>query len=515
MPQAIGAVVGVGAGLLGARQQKKAAKGAAAAQLAGQELAIGEQRRQFDIAQQQAAPFREAGLAALNEQLQLLGLPTVATTPAALPPTAVAPTAATPGLAGFTGLPSGFRGAKAPGAFIPRLSRQGPQAITTGAADALPPGQEFIPADALPPGQEFIPADATAKPLIGRPLPRPAGAPTVDATRASPLLSGQLVDPERFAFTPDETPEFTATAEELAAEEADIPTVTPGQEFIRERQRQALLRSAGAIGGLGGGRVRTALQQQAAGFAQQDIQFQREAERQARLERAARRQFQQQFRQRGLVLGQQAQRQAGLDVLRASQFQQQAERQAALDRLNALRALTGGAQQATGQLGQLGAQAAGRIGAAQIAGGQAQAQGILGAQQARQGLLGQIGAAGLGAGLGASGALGSTFGITDGKLTSTPVTAGQGALLGLLSDRNLKTDIKDLDTKACFEVVQSMPLKIWRYLKEIGLGEDLHLGPMAQDAPEMIKIPGQLALSLHDELMMIAGAIQYMGGKND
>ena len=47
-----------------------------------------------------------------------------------------------------------------------------------------------------------------------------------------------------------------------------------GQRFLRDRQEKALLRNASAIGGLGGGNVRTALQQQAAGFAQQDIENQ-------------------------------------------------------------------------------------------------------------------------------------------------------------------------------------------------------------------------------------------------
>lgn len=49
---------------------------------------------------------------------------------------------------------------------------------------------------------------------------------------------------------------------------------SPGQRFIRDRQERALLRNASATGGLGGGNVLTALQQQAAGFAQQDIQNQ-------------------------------------------------------------------------------------------------------------------------------------------------------------------------------------------------------------------------------------------------
>jgi hypothetical protein len=50
---------------------------------------------------------------------------------------------------------------------------------------------------------------------------------------------------------------------------------SPGQRFIRDRQQRALLRNASAIGGLGGGNVRTALQQQASGFALQDIENQR------------------------------------------------------------------------------------------------------------------------------------------------------------------------------------------------------------------------------------------------
>ena len=50
--------------------------------------------------------------------------------------------------------------------------------------------------------------------------------------------------------------------------------VSPGQKFIRDRQERSLLRNSAATGGLGGGNVRTALQQQAAGFAQQDLENQ-------------------------------------------------------------------------------------------------------------------------------------------------------------------------------------------------------------------------------------------------
>ena len=45
---------------------------------------------------------------------------------------------------------------------------------------------------------------------------------------------------------------------------------SPGQKFLRDRQEKSLLRNQAAIGGLGGGNVRTALQEQAAGFAAQD-----------------------------------------------------------------------------------------------------------------------------------------------------------------------------------------------------------------------------------------------------
>lgn len=42
---------------------------------------------------------------------------------------------------------------------------------------------------------------------------------------------------------------------------------SPGQRFLREEQEQAVLRNTAAIGGLGGGRVRSALQEQAFGRA--------------------------------------------------------------------------------------------------------------------------------------------------------------------------------------------------------------------------------------------------------
>ncbi len=47
----------------------------------------------------------------------------------------------------------------------------------------------------------------------------------------------------------------------------DNMIMSPGQQFLRDEQEQALLRNSAAIGGLGGGRVRSALQEQAFGRA--------------------------------------------------------------------------------------------------------------------------------------------------------------------------------------------------------------------------------------------------------
>lgn len=99
---------------------------------------------------------------------------------------------------------------------------------------------------------------------------------------------------------------------------------SPGQRFLRQRQEKALLANASAIGGLGGGNVRTALQEQAAGIAQQD--------------------FQNQFSRLGQLAGQ--------------------------------------GQAAVTNIGQFGAQTAGNIANLGQAGAEARASGLLGAAQA-------------------------------------------------------------------------------------------------------------------------------------
>ena len=62
-------------------------------------------------------------------------------------------------------------------------------------------------------------------------------------------------------------------AEEQAAAFAALEQ-SPGQQFLQDRAQKNLVRNASAIGGLGGGNVRSALVQQGVGFAQQDLQNQ-------------------------------------------------------------------------------------------------------------------------------------------------------------------------------------------------------------------------------------------------
>lgn len=107
---------------------------------------------------------------------------------------------------------------------------------------------------------------------------------------------------------------------------------SPGQKFIRDRAQKNLLRNQSAIGGLGGGNVRSALVEQGTGFAQQD--------------------FQNQFGRLGQIAGQ--------------------------------------GQSAGTSIGQFGAQTAGNIANLGIAGSEARASGILGAAQAESQFTNQL-----------------------------------------------------------------------------------------------------------------------------
>lgn len=228
---------------------------------------------------------------------------------------------------------------------------------------------------------------------------------------------------------------------------------SPGQKYLREKQEKALLQNAAAIGGLGGGNVRTALQEQAAGIAATDYD----------------------------------------------------------NYYNKLSGLTGGGQNAAANIAQIGSNFGANAGNMITQQGNAMAGGVTNAANARaSGIIGQQQARAAN-----MGNLINIGGMIAGGMSGSG-DAGGAASPNVLSDKKMKKNIRTLDTKKCFDAVISMPLKSWKYLEELGIDENTHIGPMAQDAPDMIKIKGKEVLSLHDELMMIAGAMQHMlkGGLN-
>ena len=70
----LGAVSPLAGSILGANKQKKGIKKAEAAQAAATEAAIAEQRRQYDLARGDMAPWRETGELSLSKLAHLLGL---------------------------------------------------------------------------------------------------------------------------------------------------------------------------------------------------------------------------------------------------------------------------------------------------------------------------------------------------------------------------------------------------------------------------------------------------------
>jgi hypothetical protein len=124
----------------------------------------------------------------------------------------------------------------------------------------------------------------------------------------------------------------SANAREQQQSAFDALAQSPGQQFLRDRAQKNLLRNTSAIGGLGGGNVRSALVQQGVGFAQQDLQNQ--------------------FGRLGQLAGQ--------------------------------------GQAAATSIGQFGQQTAGNIGNALIAGGDARASGIMNQNTAFQNTLGGL-----------------------------------------------------------------------------------------------------------------------------
>lgn len=145
---------------------------------------------------------------------------------------------------------------------------------------------------------------------------------------------------------------------------------SPGQRFIRERAQKSLLRNSAAIGGLGGGNVRSALVEQGAGFAAQDFnnQFSRLSDLRTAGQNAA------------TNIGQGALTTAG---------------NKASTRFNAGQLIGAGAINTAARQGQFGQNLATNVGNLAVASGEARATGIQNQNAALQNTIGQVaGAAG-------------------------------------------------------------------------------------------------------------------------
>ncbi len=278
----------IGGSIISGAAGSRSASKAAKAQAKGQEAGIAEQRRQFDITQQSLAPFQSAGTAALEQQRILLGL-------------------------GGTDPSSQQR---------TDLQSQ---------LEAINQEEKFF-------SDKFGGKTTGRAGLINRAGMELSGKQNFDQQRSD--IQSQL----------DALPEFSpGTAQEQQQAAFDQLAESPGQQFLRDRAQKNLLRGAASIGGLGGGRVRTALVEQGVGFAQQDLQ----------------------------------------------------------NRFGRLGQLAGQGQAAATNVGQFGAQTAGRIqqGFSNI--GEARSTGIMGRNQALQ-----AGISGITTGLGQSGLFDSSGGTT-------------------------------------------------------------------------------------------------------
>lgn len=272
--------VGAGATIYAGNQASKAAKSAAKIQGQGVDAGIDEQRRQFDITQGNLQPFQQAGVSALEQQRILLGL---------------------------GGTPEQD----------PNLERRNELTSQISAME-----NKYSASPNFGGGALGGAAGRVASNLNSR------GMAEIQGLRDE-LSSIPAFNPSQVSAQDQQRQAFEAFNE------------SPGQKFMRDRAQKNLLRNSSAIGGLGGGNVRSALVEQGAGFAQQD--------------------YNNQFARLGQIAGQ--------------------------------------GQAATTNLGQFGAQAAGNIANLGVAGSEARASGILGASQARSNTVNQLaGLAGTAAG---------------------------------------------------------------------------------------------------------------------
>ncbi len=119
-----------------------------------------------------------------------------------------------------------------------------------------------------------------------------------------------------------------------------------------------------------------------------------------------------------------------------------------------------------------------------------------------------------------------TYGGNPGSTQTSPVQSnGLGSTLGLLgglgslfmgfmSDKNLKEDIQEIDPHEAVEKYRDMPIATWRYKPGIGLGDAMHIGPMAQDFAKAFTGDGH-TISVQDAIGSQAAAIKGLAQQVD
>lgn len=253
------AFASVAGSIIASNAASSAAGKAANLQLAGSSQAIAEQRRQFNITAASLASFAQTGADALNQQRILLGLGSLPNQDQQL----------------IQAAQSGQFGGGAQAALDPFNQQTGTSTGLGTVVDGgiVSPGGELIvnPSGSDPLGTpDFV---AGAPPITAFSRARTQQEAVAQAGQQDQALQQQVVQAQgRETARLAESPQLSPAEEQAQALQA--LSESPGQKFLRERAQKNLLRNTAAIGGLGGGNVRSALVEQGVGFAQQDIQNQ-------------------------------------------------------------------------------------------------------------------------------------------------------------------------------------------------------------------------------------------------
>ena len=93
-----------------------------------------------------------------------------------------------------------------------------------------------------------------------------------------------------------------------------------------------------------------------------------------------------------------------------------------------------------------------------------------------------LGLSGIGSLLSGAGAVGGLF--ATGSVFGPAAAAA--APLALASSRDFKEDLGLADEERILEDVKKLPIKTWKYKTGLGLGEERHIGPMAEDFTETL-----------------------------